>query len=479
MTKKKRKKIVFPKIFHAHALATGFFVVAYVMLSVVYGPEFLLSDMRAKYQAVADEVMRVSARVLGPPLKPIVSNMARCDKGILSVDLDWLDDENSQYFNITRNGLSLVTGIANSQYSDEITQSYGGLSYVITARGWMEPGYADSDVINIEVPADCEYVVQAPLVKLVSVSDAKSKDGKWETENMRPVFSGTSNIPNATIVIIVTGEVNYNVEIKANVNGYWSWRPPADLSYGYHSMSITATDPEKPERTVVDSALIKINEKKEEEDKEKQKPGVNFPAKQKEIEKETEPGINQEPEGGSYELFLDYSLDLRDQITMQGSDAEVMLKMEFLKEDFIGREAIVRYSIIDEKGEVRMQEYRSIILEEDARYSHKLNVKKDIFSGRYAFRSEVIISDHNVIREIPLEISDLPVIKLGGRALITYQELLSVIGTASMWLLVALLVWLGILTREYWLSAHALRQITEESLRSMGMVPSKTNKGKV
>jgi hypothetical protein len=479
MAKKKIKKISFPKIFHAHAMVTGFFAIAYVVLSVVYGPEFLLSDMRAKFQAVADEVMQVSARVLGPPQKPIVSNVARCDNGILAVDLDWLDDENSQYFDIMRNGLPLVTGIANSQYSDEITQSYGGLSYVITAHGWMEPGYAESDSVNIEVPAGCEYVVQTPVVKLVSVSGGKVKDGKWVTEDTRPVFSGTSNMSNATISITITGDMNYSAEITANANGYWSWRPPADLSYGYHDMNIIATDPARPERIATASTLIKINEKKELEDKEEQKPDISSPIKQKEIEKEPKSEIDQEPEGSGYELVLDYSLDLKDQIVMQGADAEVILKMEFLKDDFIGREAIVRYSIVDDKGEVRMQEYQSIILEKDARYSHKLNVRKDIFSGRYSLRSEVIISDHNMIREIPLEISDLPVIKLGGGALITYQEFLSQIGTVSIWLLIALLIWLAFLTREYWLSIHALRQITEESLRSMGMVPSRVNKGGV
>ena len=98
-------------------------------------------------------------------------------------------------------------------------------------------------------------------------------------------------------------------------------------------------------------------------------------------------------------------------------------------------------------------------------------IAKSMLAGGYKLSAEIIFSDYNVSRSADFEVLALPIVKLGGGFVINYQDLLSDMGTISIWLLIALLIWLGILSREYWLSAHALRHITEKSLERWGMVP--------
>jgi hypothetical protein len=94
--------------------------VLYIALASIYSPEFLLSDIRNKFSALADEAVTMTARVLGPPQEPIVSGSAVCLNGDLSVRFDWPDDENSESFSIEKNGALLVDGLVTFQYADEM-----------------------------------------------------------------------------------------------------------------------------------------------------------------------------------------------------------------------------------------------------------------------------------------------------------------------------------------------------------------------
>ena len=478
MVKKKTKKIKFPKIFHVHAVVTGFFLLAYVVFSSIYGPEFLLSDMRAKFQAVADEALHISARVLGPPQKPLVTGSAICTNGMLSVNLDWADDENSEYFDIDRDSMPLVSGIIESDYVDEAVAVNETYNYVVTAHGSMDPGAAVSDIVSVTTPAECNVTLPEPFIKLISVSGGKIDGaGKWTTDNRRPVFTGNSNIADAEVSIVVSGNINYAAQTNTNVNGYWSWQPPAELAYGNHTFFASITDPNDPLRKAQASAAIRINEKKT--DNEHDGTGKNksiVPAQDHpQVSPEKKPE-NTETKIEIPSIALAYSLVVDPTTVMQGKNVEAVSKIEFLDSRFEGREAIIRYSLIDKEGRLKLQEYKSVILKDDANFAHDFKIDKSILAGGYIFRAEIIFSDYDIVREVPLEITDLPLLNLGGGVIVSYQKVLSVLGTTSIWLLITLLIWLAILSREYWLSAHALRQITEESLKSMGMIPVRGRK---
>jgi len=473
MANKKTKGTKFPKIFHVHAVVTGLFLLAYIALSTIYGPEFLLADMRAKFQAVADEFVQVSARVLGPPQKPVVSANAVCLDGNLSVNLVWADDENSEYYDIDRNSLPLVTGIYENQYADEAVMVGNTYEYVVTARGWMNPGFAVSDPILVTTPAECEIVLPEPFVRLISIESGEiDGNGNWSTEKRQPIFSGNSNIANAIISITILGDTNYGTLLTANANGYWSWRPPSELSYGEHIFYASATDPEDPSRVANISALFNIEKEieKEKSHKKEKKEG-DFLQSSKKYKEESSAETCKEIPKEKQMLPLQYSLIAKPASIMQGQSTKITISLESLDDNFVGREAIVRYSLIDELGKNIKQDYETITLSKDASYEHVMFLEKKIITGKYFLRSELIFSDYDIERKIDLEILDLPVVHLGGGLIITYQQLLSDLGTISFWLILALLFWLGILSREYWLSTHALRQITEKSLENLGMVP--------
>lgn len=480
MAKKKTKRIKFPKIFHVHAVVTGLFLLAYVVFSSIYAPEFLLSDMRAKFQAVADEVVQISAHVLGPPQKPIVSASAVCSNGTLSINLDWADDENSEYFDINRDALPLVTGITDSDYTDEAAAVDTTYNYIVTAHGWMNPGFAVSDPVSVTTPTECSVVLPAPFIRLIAVGGGiEDNNGNWITNERQPVFSGNSNIANAAVSIVVSGDINYAAQTATNVNGYWSWQPPAELAYGKHTFFVSVTEPNNPLRKADTSAVVMISEQKNDNDSTEKKKAKKKSIAPTQGQPQTAPA--KEPDSAETEvempsIALAYSLVVDPAAVIQGKSVAAISKIESLDGRFEGREAIIRYSLIDKGGKLKLQDYESVILKNNARFAHDFKIDKNILTGGYVFRAEIIFSDYDIVREAPLEISDLPVLNLGGGVIISYQELLSDLGTASIWLLIALLIWLGILSREYWLSAHALRQITEESLRSMGMIPVRGRK---
>ena len=492
MAKKKRKKIVFPKIFHAHALATGFFVVAYVALSVIYGPEFLLSDMRAKYQAVADEMMRVSARVLGPPQKPIVSVNTTCTKDMLAIKLDWRDDESSEYFDIKRNDIPLAMGIPNSEYLDESVFTKTPYKYVVVARGLMEPGYAESEPINVTMPPGCERLHPKPSVKVTAISGGSiDKRGKWSTYHKRPTFFGTTSIANANIKLKLNSKKTIYAELEANENGFWSWKPSADVSKEDHVLYMTATDPLDANKSVFNTFYFTAIDR-ENGEKKKVNEMENFKTDIMKVVTSNVVNPNNQIATADYterdyqnslnlESNLPFKIDtvVKNDKVYQGKELVTSLSISHLKDDVKEKKALLFVAIKDDQGKEINLSSNEITLSPDGNYLQIDKVPLSLNKGEYKVYFEVKYDQNIISQEKKIVVEELPVLKLGGGFTVTYHELLSKMGTISIWMLIASLIWLAFLTREYWLSAHALRQITEESLRSMGMVPSRVNKGKV
>jgi hypothetical protein len=475
MKKRKQPKKRLKKIakFHA-AFSVGLFIL-YIALSLIYSPEFFLSDIRHKFRALADDTITIMATVMGPPVKPIVSGTAVCNSGSLSVSLDWPDDKNSESFDIDRNSLPLITGLTSSQYSDEAVTSSTAYTYIVTARGQMGPGSAASDPITITTPGDCGNPLPAPNVRVTAFAgkSVSSYDGTPASTQRRPIFSGTTNIPNANIYLLIPGDMVISANISANINGYWSWRPPINIAYGTHSLFVSATDPLNPGR--IASATFTFRIRKEKEKEEEKQVSVTVPV----IEpKPLCPVAQACPAPAEVaEIPLDFSLTVKPEAVFQGKKLATLIRIEQLDPQYEGEEVIAHYTIFDEKGERRINILENITLRSKAAINRDIPIPVYFKDGQYRIRAEIILDRYNVSREQNFSVVPLPILNLGGGFIMTYPEFLSKLGTASLWLLFILIIWLILFYREYWLQLHALRHITEQNLARMGLLGTKRGKG--
>lgn len=460
--KESRLKKRLRKIARWHALFSLSIFGLYVALSAVYSPEFLLSDIHDKFRALADDTITVTATVLDPPVKPVVTGSSVCNTGTgtLSVELDWADDVNSEYYDIDRDSLPLVSGILPSEYDDTAVALSTTYSYVVTARGPMGPGFAESDPVDVTTPSECE-IAFTPTLSITSFDDRPigSYSGIPAVSNRKPEFIGTTNIPNATIDILINASTVISATISANANGYWSWEPPINLTRGAHTLFLTATDPNDPSISVSENFLFRITKKKSEEGGGQVEEETILPS--------TPTGVSESREKPSG-APLDFTLSVGNTTIVQGDPLSVIMTMNRLDGEFDGMDAVVRYSVLDEKGNEKTSLLRDTALREGLVLRTDVPLQKFLKDGRYRVRAELIFESYNLSREIGFSVLPLPVLDLGGGSVMTYPELLSDIGMIASWLLFLLLFWLFLFSREYWLYLHSLRHITEWNLAKAG-----------
>jgi hypothetical protein len=463
--KAKARKGIFRKIAKAHALFSVSLFILYLLLSLVYSPEFLLSDIRSKFRALADDTITITATVLGPPVKPIVTGSAVCNDGSLSISLDWPDDENSQTFSIDRDSMPLVTGLTDSQYSDTNVSVGNSYSYIVTALGEMDPGSAVSDPVVVGTPVECEGQLPTPVVTVTDFNGnglVNGSQGVPETTTRRPTFAGTTNIPNADIVLSIPGSTVVSGQTTANINGYWSWQPPVNLDTERQTLFITATDPFDIGRIASASFEFLIKEKKEEEEKKKSHPGTTQ--------------ITTTPMA-PVEIPLAYQLTFKDNSILPGGELATTITINELLPVYEGTAANIRYVILDNNGIEKGSFSQSAKLHLGGKINKNIPIAKYFSDGRYKLRAEIIFDKYNISREQSFNVLPLPVLKLGGGIITTYPTLLSQMGTISLWLLIALLIWLILFSREYRLYLRAFRHITEWHLARLGLISVKKRKG--
>lgn len=71
----------------------------------------------------------------------------------------------------------------------------------------------------------------------------------------RPKFTGTS-LPNSTVSIEIDSDENIKAQVITDARGNWSYRPPSDLSYGDHTITIKTKDSSGIVRTIMRSFTI-------------------------------------------------------------------------------------------------------------------------------------------------------------------------------------------------------------------------------
>lgn len=473
MEKRKPKKGL-KKIAKFHLIFSSGLFIFYIALSLIYSPEFLLSDIRGKFQALADDTIAIVATVLGPPEKPVVTGEAVCENGTLSIELDWADDENSENFDIDRGGSPLITGLTASRYSDANVAVNTSYTYVVTARGPMDPGFETSDPVVVATPEECEAALPALNVNVTAFAGKSvvSYDGTPTSTKRRPTFSGTTNIPNANIYLLISSDAVISANISVNANGYWSWRPPINIPYGTHSLFISATDPLDAARMASTTFAFRIRKEKEEEGKKKKSEAVPI------VQPEPSPPATPEypAPGEIIEIPLDFSLTIKPESVFQGKEIATNIRIDRLDPQYEGNEAIARYTIFDDKGERQTNILENIFPRSGATISRDIAIPAYFQSGQYRIQVEIILDKYNISREQNFLVMSFPILKLGGGFLMTYPELLSRLGAASIWLLLCLIIWLILFSREYWLQLHALRHITERNLARMGLLGMRKRK---
>jgi len=463
-----------------HVIFSVSLFVFYVGISLIYSPEFLLSDVRHKFKALADDTIAITGKVLGPPVVPLVFGNATCDTstGTLSVTLSWPTDENSDSFDVTRDSLPLVTGLATPPYTDSMVAIGTTYNYIVTAHGPMGAGFAISDPVTVTTPAECAIILPSPVVNVISINGKSISTyiGTPEMTELRPTFSGTTNIPNAKVHLDIYSEIIASADIQANATGFWTWTPPIDLSLGAHTLFVSATDPLDATRTTSASQDFNIVQTVT------SNTGSNNNSSGSSSHKSAkttanDPAVPKPPTAQETGLPLDFSLKIAKDAVFQGKDLTTGLKIARLDARYENAPAVVKYSVLDEKGEVKESFSDNITLRSGAVIDRNISIPAYYKDGRYSVQVEILFDHYDISRVQSFSVLPLPVLNFGGGIIATYPELLSQLGTASLWLLLALIIWLLLFSREYWLYLHALRHITENNLAKIGLLGERKRKG--
>lgn len=431
---------------HLGVLLFSFFL--YLGIGFVLGPEFLYQDIRKKFFAFASDDIVVTAVVPGPPAVPIVSATAVCISGAPRVVLDWADDTGSTSFDIDRDSLPLTTGLTASGYTDTSVLSNTAYVYQVTAFGPMSPGTAVSGAIPVTT-LDCANI--APVTVTIETLGGKSvvtDRSNVDITKFRPKISGTSNTPDAIIDIIVTNPT-IRARILANSNGYFEWVPPIKLDTGRHLIEITATDPSDISRTATDTLIFKVVGN-------------------------GESGDGRQSVGSSGQSIAENASGTDFLVTVNDSD-QTLSQEDILSVTLSAKggsfpgDSAVRIFLNNPEYQDALQFSEIPLLAGQKSVTLLERLPLYLEPGQYRVRADMATGGEVVSREDLFTLKPLPLFTLAGRE-ISYIEAASYIGFFFFSLLFLFLFLLLFFVREYWLSLHRLRSITERHLGRLGFL---------
>ncbi len=427
-----------------------------------FDPGLLSYDLRQKFHALADETIAVTATVLGPPAQPVVTAVADCDEtsGVLSVELDWADDTNTYTYDIERDSAPLVSGLSSSAYSDTNVVVSTAYEYEVTANGPMGSGQATSDPVSVTTPALCEITAATPTVTIVSFSgkNVDSYDGTPRVSNRRPLFTGTTSMPGATILVTIGN--SFIAEFSANENGYWEWRPPYSISSGAHTFTVTATDPDDGSRQA--TATLRFDTLKEsdaaQDGKKKDNPLLGG-------------GVGQSSSSsgpGSMNISLSFEND--ESLVLQGKELKLHMMIRSLIERYTHITIPIRYSFIDQDYEIISSEMRDSYIVNEGEIRESFPIPSYMLPGNYFLQVELLFDDMNISRMIPFSVQELPLIQLSSGEAVTYADVIRNLGWIVFFFLFLFLFWCFLFIREFALSLRRDKEVTEYDLKKAGFI---------
>ncbi|MBI2439169.1 MAG: hypothetical protein HYV45_01005 [Candidatus Moranbacteria bacterium] len=462
--KQHRQKQFLRRLFRLHLVLTAIFLGGYFSV-VLFDPGFFSYDIRQKYRLFADDIV-VSAVVLGPPATPVVTATSICNTstGTLSVSLDWADDPNTYTYDIDRDSLPLVSGLSASSYSDTTVSLATTYSYVVTANGPMGPGFAASAPVSVTTHSECEITAPTPTVTITSFdgSSVGSYDGMPRVSHRRPKFAGTTNIPNATIQVVVGPLSSIAIQFSANANGYWEWRPTSGLPTGTQTFTVTAIDPLDNARQASTSLQFGIKKRDDEGGGGSTPLIVTTPSKG---------GISEKPATAP----LDFSLSIENENdeVLQGGEIRSRIVIKKVVQQYDGQTVPIRYRFLDKQGNTIRSFLHEGKLKRGQIIEETFAVPLYVASGAYSLQAEIMLDDIIVSRMNGFLIIELPLVQLGGGVTISYAEIMHQFGWISLLLLLSFLLWIFMFLREYWMYLHAFRHVAEEQLKKAGFLTRK------
>ena len=467
--KPKRKFLL--KIARLHTIVSSLLFFFYLALSVLYSPAFLIKDLQNKVRA-AEHTITITAVVLGPPVAPIVTLNQSCESEMLSVRLSWPQDTNAKSFDVYRNGEVLITGVTASYYVDTRVSTGQTYTYSVVALGTMGPGYAQSEPASIDTMPVCGPSDPNAITVSITTFDNKNRSQYTETPSTttpNPSFSGTTNTPNANIVIQIANVVS--AQTTANSNGYWNWQVPTNMAPGTYTLTATAKNPTDPNKTAQTSLTFIIL------DTPTPTPTpspttvststtttTTTSNKKRQTTTTTKTSL---PTTGNATLQFTPKMD--DEIVFQGGDVKISLTIEELSKELEGEQGTFFYRLLDEKGVEILSVNEEIGgLKPFLMNKQTILIPPYVKAGQYTLRFGIISEGHTFSKDYRITVKAKPFIKLGADIQMTYPEFISKIGTMSIFMLIFLLLWPFAFLWEARLYSHARNNISEYNLIRFG-----------
>ncbi len=436
----------------------------------LFHPGFMIYGMRHLSQVLAIDSMAVSALVLPPPATPVVTSDLTCNPLNLSMalKLDWQHDNGGGTFSydITRNGLPLVSGLSSSTitYTDTALTIATPYTYIIKANGPMGPGVVDSAPVTLTTPYNCDGLTQ-PTVSITKFRGRllESFEGIAFSYSRRPKVIGTSNIPYARIEIDIHTETKMHSETTANLNGYWEWIPPRRLEFERSNMYITAIDPLNENRYATTSLryqIIRTGEADKQKDDDKKITGSPLSVPD---QSEFTPGPSSGTGGG-----FDFDFGASQSDVRQGEKTELSLVPHGIDKGAEEQNIPVEFQLIDKDGVALSTLTKNVFFREGERFTTPMEMPLYIHPGDYMFQATFYYNGVQYSKSIMLHVRPFPVFTLSSGQEISYDEFMWNFGWIAFVVLVTLLVWLFFVFYEYWLYLKGNRHTDEFRIGRLG-----------
>lgn len=453
------------KIIGAFLAVVGVF---YISAGMALDHGFLKRDLSEKYGQVAGATSTVlSVRFLAPPEAPTLTATPLCQDYTTYIHLNWNSDSQVDYYDLLRDGLPLISGITADAYDDFAVEKSTDYSYAVTAFN------AIGQATSVPVSATALDCGTPPLPEPTCVITRFDKTNLIDhsavvsSTNRQPLILGTSNLPNATVEILLSGPTPLIGLTATNDNGYWSWSPPEKLDYGTYTIFVTVVDPADQSRKVTASLLFKIREP--ETDHHEEGETVSSSPSSLTSAPPVQPASSVPQEKNSA-LSLSVYVHNPENIAYPGKELSFDVSIT-VSGNFSPQENVLKYWVIDEDRQVVFEGSDKVFISGDSKINEKLTLPGLIKPGRYRIVAGLTHQGALITGEDDFIVKEVPLVSLGGGTTsITFGQIMRNLAWVIFWGLLLLLIFLLLLLLEYWISQHAIIQVTEKLLRDNGLI---------
>jgi hypothetical protein len=415
-----------------------------------------------------------------PPPPPVLTATPVCVGQTPYINLSWTSDPEMNYFDLNKNGALLIGNLTDTEYQDGAVARLLSYSYSVTAftsQGQITSNTATATALDCteEPPPPPPPLPAGPtcvITKFQNINLA-GYTGTPSTKERKPRFYGTTNMANAVIEVMVTGETSMVATTSANQNGYWTWKPQNKLNYGTHTIWVTAVDPNDSSRQKTTSLKFKV--KREEEEEEKGEAAAPMPGTA--VPSAPVPPVAPEktvpiPPESISSFDLSVQVENPDDVAFAGRKLVVETKIDITGEAE-KQERDLQYWIVDGNDEEMFWESDKIFIGGDMRIRKELVLPGLLKPGRYKILVDVVYKGTRFIAEDSFTLKEVPLVSIGAGITLTTGQIMRNLFWVILWLLLLLLIFLTLLAIERWISRRAIMQITEETLRDKGLIKRK------